>query len=166
MVAHHFHGFSCDPSLPLPQANLLNPNAACTDTEWCLTPSTESWWERPQKSNWERAEESIFPTCHVMVSMVLTNQRRSSHGRKTSYGTERALDLSTARLGGPWTNPRPARKTSNGWCLKQWFSHLVGSTGRSEPFHGHVRSGTVPCPLFFFKRERWLVRFTISVSKP
>ena len=22
---------------------------------------------------------------------------------------ERALDLSTARLGGPWTNPRPAR---------------------------------------------------------
>ena len=33
-----------------------------------------------------------------MVSMALTNQRRSSQGRKTSYGNERAVDLSTARL--------------------------------------------------------------------
>ena len=58
----------------------------------------------------------ILPTCHVMVSMALTNQRRSSQGRKTSYGHERAVDLSTARLSGPWTNPRPARKTSKGRC--------------------------------------------------
>ena len=54
--------------------------------------------------------ERPIPTCHVMVSMVLTNQRRSRYGRKTSYGTERALDLSTARSGGPWTNPRPLAK--------------------------------------------------------
>ena len=44
--------------------------------------------------------ESIVPTCHVMVSMALTNQRRSSQGRKTAYGNERAVDLSTARLSG------------------------------------------------------------------
>ena len=56
------------------------------------------------------------PTCHVMVSMALTIQRRSSQGRKTSYGNERTVDLSTARLSGPWTNPRPARKTSKGRC--------------------------------------------------
>ena len=46
--------------------------------------------------------DEFVPTYHVMVSMALTNQRRSSQGRKTSYGTERAL--STARLSGPWTN--------------------------------------------------------------
>ena len=63
-----------------------------------------------------RHVEASVPTCHVMVSMALTNQRRSSQGRKTSYGDERAVDLSTARLSGPWTNPRPARKTSKGRC--------------------------------------------------
>ena len=38
--------------------------------------------------------DEFVPTHHVMVSMALTNQRRSSQGRKTSYGTERALDRS------------------------------------------------------------------------
>ena len=47
------------------------------------------------------------PTCHVMVSMALTNQRRSRQGRNTSDGAERALDLSTTRLSRPWTNERP-----------------------------------------------------------
>ena len=43
------------------------------------------------------AEGKTIPTCHVMVSMALTNQRRSSQGRKTSYGNERAVDKSKAR---------------------------------------------------------------------
>ena len=60
------------------------------------------------------AGDAAVPTCHVMVSMALTNQRRSRQGRNTSYGAERALDLSTAHLSGPWTNPRPARKRSKG----------------------------------------------------
>ena len=64
----------------------------------------------------ETLKRKDVPTCHVMVSMALTNQRRSSQGRKTAYGNERAVDLSTARLSGPWTNPRPARKTSKGRC--------------------------------------------------
>ena len=48
----------------------------------------------------ERAQNHAVngvPTSHMMVSMALTNQRRSSQGRKTSYGTERDVDLSTAR---------------------------------------------------------------------
>ena len=40
----------------------------------------------------------VLPTCHVMVSMALTNQRRPRKGWKTPYTPDGVLNAFTARL--------------------------------------------------------------------
>ena len=85
-------------------------------------------------------QECCFPTCHVMVSMALTNQRRSSEGRKTSYGNERAVDKSKARS----QNIKGSVLKNSGFHT---WSDQPGTRNRKKY---NARSGTVPCPLFFF----------------
>ena len=75
-----------------------------TDRHMKVGEKTVWFWKRLRVQskvlvNWDLWEVGIgFPTCHVMVSMALTNQRRPRKGRNTPYAPDHEWKVFPARL--------------------------------------------------------------------